>query len=232
MPRKLISLFVVVTIFCIAALVYNGASDLNTQQRIILSKAKEIIPFFSNEFGSESHRSAREYSSTTEPSSSTAEFNVPFETASSSCDCSPSTMSNADLHEDQLSLPIPWMNLTTRRALEKRHPNFPVELISSSDKKWCKLLPLPHLINWNNIYFQSVKVSETTYLLYSAFFDNRELTDLRPCIRIVAYSRTKYPSVPSCYIWFNSTGPPVVSRVVRLGQSYCHGSCFTHTLSL
>ncbi|XP_042858644.1 uncharacterized protein LOC122244728 [Penaeus japonicus] len=48
------------------------------------------------------------------------------------------------------------------------------------------------------------------------FLDNRPLTDTRPCIRILVYSKDTNPTSPWCYIWFNSTGPPAVSRVTSI----------------
>ncbi|XP_042877223.1 uncharacterized protein LOC122256526 [Penaeus japonicus] len=197
-------IFIVVLVLCMAAALYQ-IFDFHTMNIKPIRHDEETHGLSSNNLVTVVRRNAVEHPSPFQPSPSLF----------SSCVCAPSTMRRANVYEEQLSVPIPWANLTTRQALEKWHPNFPLKLLNGSGKKWCKLLPMPHLINWNNIYLQSVKVSDTTYLLYSAFFDNRELTDLRPCIRILTYTKKEYPDVPWCYIWFNSTGPPVVSRIAR-----------------
>ncbi|XP_037784924.1 uncharacterized protein LOC119580842 isoform X2 [Penaeus monodon] len=218
MFRKLITSFVAVLVFTIASVLYSGTFDVRSLNIDITNQAEETPAFLSNDFVTEFRRDFAEFPSTSSPKTELLLRLTELEDsafASSSCPCSLSSMRYADVYEKQLSSTIPWINLTTRQALEKQHPNFPVNLLKNLDEKWCSLLPLPHLIKWHNIYFQSMKVSDTTYLLYSAFFDNRELTDLRPCIRILSYTRTKFPDVPWCYIWFNSTGPPIVSRVAR-----------------
>ncbi|XP_042858273.1 uncharacterized protein LOC122244441, partial [Penaeus japonicus] len=163
MSRK--SIFLVVLVFCMAAVLYQ-IFDFHTMNIKPKRHAKKTHGFSSNNLVTVVRQSAVEHPSPFQPSPS----------LNSSCVCAPSTMRRANVYEEQLSVPIPWANLTTRQALEKWHPNFPLKLLKVSGKKWCKLLPKPHLINWNNIYHQSVKVSDTTYLLYSAFFDNRELT--------------------------------------------------------
>ncbi|XP_037801299.1 uncharacterized protein LOC119596194 [Penaeus monodon] len=72
-------------------------------------------------------------------------------------------------------------------------------------------------IRWYNSYYQPVVVAKRTqFLLYSAYLDNRIATDVRPCIRILAYSKDTNPTAPWCSIWFNTTGPPAVSRVIRI----------------
>ncbi|XP_037801301.1 uncharacterized protein LOC119596197 [Penaeus monodon] len=142
-----------------------------------------------------------------------------LDSVSTSCTCGLAPLQHEELYSEYLSQPVLWLNLSTRQVLEKQHPNFPLELLSNVNRGWCDLLPSPIDIEWHNIYYQSLKVSEnTSYLLYSAFLDNRILTDTRPCIRILAYSKDTDPASPWCYIWFNSTGPPVVSRVIRLVQ--------------
>ncbi|ROT75107.1 hypothetical protein C7M84_006393 [Penaeus vannamei] len=195
MFRNLISPFVAVLAFAIAVMLYCAAFNVRTVTMNIAGRAEETPIFSSSDVATEFRRNVVESPSTAPPSSSTKEFED-YAFDYSSCVCSLSSMSHADVYKEQLSLVIPWLNLTTRQALERNHPNFPVNLLKSFDGKWCSLLPLPHLINWSNIYFQSLEVSTTTFLLYSAFFDNRELTDLRPCIRIVTYARTNSPPPP------------------------------------
>ncbi|XP_069970324.1 uncharacterized protein [Penaeus vannamei] len=143
-----------------------------------------------------------------------------------SCACALAPLSHEELYNEYLSQPVSWMNLSTRQVLEKQHPNFPVDLLSSVGGGWCNLLPSPIDIEWHNTYYQSLRVSEnTSYLLYSAILDNRILTDTRPCIRVLAYSKDIDPDSPWCYIWFNSTGPPAISPVLVIDYiDYVPGS--------
>ncbi|XP_037801300.1 uncharacterized protein LOC119596195 [Penaeus monodon] len=135
-----------------------------------------------------------------------------------SCECQLRNLSSYVLYEAQLSLPVPWLNLTSKEVLERTHPNLPVNMYNDvASMKWCKMLPALSTIKWQNTYYQPVRVLQRTqFFFYSAFLDNRIATDVRPCIRILAYSKDTNPTAPWCRIWFNTTGPPAVSPVVRI----------------
>lgn len=62
-----------------------------------------------------------------------------------SCSCSPTPDFDAKRYKKQLSLPISWLNLTSRQVLKKQHPNFPLDLLTNSHRRWCHLMPLPHM---------------------------------------------------------------------------------------
>ncbi|KAK7069243.1 hypothetical protein SK128_013173 [Halocaridina rubra] len=88
----------------------------------------------------------------------------------------------------------------------------------------CHLMPQPHAITWSNIYWQKLQMNEkVTFLLYSAILDNREQTDVRPCLRILAHSDTRKPPKPWCYLWYNASGPPVITQVIRTDYLHYRG---------
>ena len=57
------------------------------------------------------------------------------------CRCVTSSWLESDFISPYLSLTMPWDNTTIYRELQERHPNLPVELLSSKVKKRCSLLP-------------------------------------------------------------------------------------------
>lgn len=61
-----------------------------------------------------------------------------------SCTCGTAPLVQSYVYEEQLSLPIPWLNLTSRQILAQRHPNFPHSLTANTSQEWCHLLPPPH----------------------------------------------------------------------------------------
>ncbi|XP_037801383.1 uncharacterized protein LOC119596287 isoform X2 [Penaeus monodon] len=133
-----------------------------------------------------------------------------------SCACKAIPLRRSAFYQGQLSMMLSWKNQTSLQVLAKQHPNFPHSLLVNTSENFCELMPPPHNIAWEETYYQTVTVSNTTtYLLYSAVFDNRPLTDIRPCIRILAFTTAKKPTFPWCYIWFNTTGPPAISEVIR-----------------
>ncbi|XP_042858158.1 uncharacterized protein LOC122244345 [Penaeus japonicus] len=133
------------------------------------------------------------------------------------CKCKSKYTDLPPIFDSQFSLPVSWRNLTNKELLERTHPNLPINMYENSHTKWCQLLPAFNKIKWHNIYYQPVQVSESTlFFLYSAFLDNRVVTDVHPCIRILAYSQDVNPTAPWCHIWFNTTGPPAVSHVSRI----------------
>lgn len=59
-----------------------------------------------------------------------------------SCECQLRNLSSYVLYEAQLSLPVPWLNLTSKEVLERTHPNLPVNMYNDvASMKWCKMLP-------------------------------------------------------------------------------------------
>lgn len=58
------------------------------------------------------------------------------------CQCKLRNLTSRLLYEAQLSLPVSWLNLTSREVLERTHPNLPVNMYDEVvDVKWCQLLP-------------------------------------------------------------------------------------------
>ncbi|XP_047501900.1 uncharacterized protein LOC125047633 isoform X2 [Penaeus chinensis] len=134
-----------------------------------------------------------------------------------SCKCQTRPLKFREYYESQLSVTLPWLNMTSHEVLERTHPNLPINMYDDLNAKHCHLLPSFNRINWYNKYYQPVVVAKSTkFFLSSAFLDNRIATDVRPCIRILAWSKDTNPTAPWCRIWFNTTGPPAVSRVIRI----------------
>ncbi|XP_042858160.1 uncharacterized protein LOC122244346 [Penaeus japonicus] len=133
-----------------------------------------------------------------------------------SCACKTAPLLYSNIYREQLSKPVSWRNMTSIQVQAKNHPNFPYSLFEHTDKEFCDLMPKLHTIAWAETYYQTMTVSNfSSIYLYSAFLDNRPLAETRPCIRILAYTKAKRPASPWCYTWFNTTGPPAVSQVIR-----------------
>ncbi|XP_027227801.2 uncharacterized protein [Penaeus vannamei] len=134
-----------------------------------------------------------------------------------SCKCRLGSLKFRMFYESELSVPLPDLNITSKELLTRTHPNLPAEMFENLDTKRCHLVPSFSRIGWSSSYYQLAEAAKSThFLLYSAFLDNRPATDVRPCIRILAFSKDTNPAVPWCHIWFNTTGPPAVSRVMRI----------------
>lgn len=134
------------------------------------------------------------------------------------CPCTLSSKKGSKVSLDAFHQSITWLNETTEEHLTNRHPNFPVQMaleISRSGK--CHLMPSHLSISWINTYWQeAILDNDSTFLLYSAFYDNRTETDIRPCVRLLGV--TMALTVPQCWcqFWFNSTSPPSISKVQRI----------------
>nr|XP_053642642.1 uncharacterized protein LOC128695806 isoform X2 [Cherax quadricarinatus] len=100
----------------------------------------------------------------------------------------------------------------------QHHPNIPVRIIMDMTQNTrCNLMPSLFNIRWHNIYWQEAKLSQdTTVFLYSAIYDNRKHTDVRPCVRIVSVSSSTCLPPAYCHLWFNVTKPPVLRELSKL----------------
>lgn len=135
----------------------------------------------------------------------------------SNCPCNLITLERPKIYEKELNQWNPWYNLTTWGHLAKHHPNFPVTITRAIMKERCHLMPAPHNIEWRSKYWQYLNVNpNTSYYLYSAFIDNRVLTKVRPCVRILVNTKTQSPRDLWCYLWFGASQPPVLAQVTRV----------------
>nr|XP_045611461.1 uncharacterized protein LOC123766416 isoform X1 [Procambarus clarkii]XP_045611462.1 uncharacterized protein LOC123766416 isoform X1 [Procambarus clarkii]XP_045611463.1 uncharacterized protein LOC123766416 isoform X1 [Procambarus clarkii]XP_045611464.1 uncharacterized protein LOC123766416 isoform X1 [Procambarus clarkii] len=118
---------------------------------------------------------------------------------------------------EQMEEVISFLNQTTKENLVQHHPNFPMKLVMDMrNNKRCNLMPSLFNIRWQNIYWQEAKLSEdTVFFLYSAIYDNRTFTDMRPCVRVLGVSSSTSLPDAYCHFWFNITGPPVPSKVIK-----------------
>ncbi|XP_069949084.1 uncharacterized protein [Cherax quadricarinatus] len=118
---------------------------------------------------------------------------------------------------EQMEESITFLNQTTKKNLMQHHPNIPVRIIMDMTQNTrCNLMPSLFNIRWHNIYWQEAKLSQdTTVFLYSAIYDNRKHTDVRPCVRIVSVSSSTCLPPAYCHLWFNVTKPPVPSRIIK-----------------
>ncbi|XP_069939105.1 uncharacterized protein [Cherax quadricarinatus] len=135
------------------------------------------------------------------------------------CSCKQEAPEQPDTILSHLQENYPWINRTTSENLKMQHPNFPIDAVMRmiKEKTKCTLLPEYSSISWVNTYWQVTDtINKTTLYLYSAVYDNRTLTDVRPCVRVLVTTKTSRPSKPWCHLWFNVTGPPSAVRAERI----------------
>ncbi|MPC36044.1 hypothetical protein E2C01_029489 [Portunus trituberculatus] len=104
-------------------------------------------------------------------------------------------------------------NLPLSYGIEKR-PYLPSK---------CGKYPALVDLSFNNFYWQVLRSSDGTFYLYSAFFDNRTLTEPGPSVRILGMADRIKPAVKThCQLWYEGQGTPVVAKVVEYRYIWVH----------
>ena len=71
-------------------------------------------------------------------------------------------------------------------------------------------------LEFNNIYWQSLKTSNGTFQLFGAFYDNRKLSRIGPAIRIVGMINRIEPMIKTyCQLWYDGEREPKVVEILE-----------------
>lgn len=102
--------------------------------------------------------------------------------------------------------------------IEKRLPSLPlsywiktntIKSPSPNDKKKTTKNCIPHYpsifdLEFNNIYWQTLRSSNGTFQLFGAYFDNRKLSRIGPAVRIVGMIDRIEPKIKTyCQLWYD-----------------------------
>ena len=102
-------------------------------------------------------------------------------------------------------------------------PRYGLEKLAQPSNKCAKYPSLVDL-SFNNIYWQVLHSSNGTFYLYSAFFDNRTLTQPGPSIRVLGMANRIKPVVTThCQLWYEGDAAPVVAKVVEYRYIWVRG---------
>ncbi|CAG7732584.1 unnamed protein product, partial [Allacma fusca] len=78
----------------------------------------------------------------------------------------------------------------------------------------CAQFPTLYDLEFNNIYWQTLKTCNGTFYFYGAYFDDRERVIKGPTLRILSMMDRIEPTVKTyCQIWFQGEQKPVFSRM-------------------
>ena len=97
-------------------------------------------------------------------------------------------------------------------------PNIPLHysqrMNTRREKASCGQYPNLRDLDLFQKYWQRFRSSNGTFLLFSAFYDNRELVKKKPTIRILGMVNRYQPNVKThCQMWFKNMPDAVISRV-------------------
>lgn len=123
-------------------------------------------------------------------------------------DQDPSIDRSPSLTEDKLveeiqnkmpSLPIVYWN---------KYKNKPMGMNST-----CARFPSMFDLEFNNLYWQTLRTSDGTFQLYGAYLDKRAQNRLGPTVRILGMIDRIEPSVVTyCQLWFEGKKEPVITK--------------------
>lgn len=100
---------------------------------------------------------------------------------------------------------------------QKSVPNVPVQFWNKVKNRpmfykneSCAKFPSIFELEFNNIYWQTLRTSNGTFQLYGAYYDIRNMSRIGPAVRILGMINRIEPTVKTfCQLWFDSIKEPV-----------------------
>ncbi|XP_039298427.1 uncharacterized protein LOC111057086 [Nilaparvata lugens] len=107
--------------------------------------------------------------------------------------------------------------------LKKQLPSLPISFWHRNmnrglffNNNTCARYPDIFELEFNNLYWQSLRTTNGTFHLYGAYYDNRELSEIGPAVRILGMIDRIEPTVNTyCQIWFDHHRQPVFAEVME-----------------
>ncbi|XP_031347648.1 uncharacterized protein LOC116174011 [Photinus pyralis] len=103
--------------------------------------------------------------------------------------------------------------------IQKRIDNFPIAYWNKNKSKpigfnkTCARFPSMFDLEFNNIYWQTLRTTNGTFQLFGAYLDARPNNRLGPTVRILGMIDRIQPTVPTyCQFWFDGTKEPVIVK--------------------
>ncbi|CAB3369777.1 uncharacterized protein LOC135935988 [Cloeon dipterum] len=122
-------------------------------------------------------------------------------------DRSPVKNENAIVEEVQRSLPSLPLEYWSKTAKNK---------VGLSKNGSCAKYPSPYELEFNNIYWQTLRTSNGTFQLYGAYYDVRHLSRIGPAVRILGMLDRIEPKVKTfCQFWFEDQKEPAIIEVME-----------------
>ncbi|XP_011647628.1 uncharacterized protein LOC105433852 [Pogonomyrmex barbatus] len=106
--------------------------------------------------------------------------------------------------------------------IAERIPSLPLSDWSKNSKltkrgnESCAKYPQIYDLEFNNIYWQTLRTSNGTFQFFGAFYDNRKLSRIGPAIRIVGMIDRIEPTVKTyCQVWYEGENEPKIVETLE-----------------
>ncbi|XP_071518271.1 uncharacterized protein [Panulirus ornatus] len=115
----------------------------------------------------------------------------------------------------------PISNRTACEASEAWHPSLAVGFLAGQARRGARCATNPGLfsIRHQNLLWQEALVAGVSFLLYSAFYDDRDVQE-GPVVRLLLMVESTSPPTPTCHLWYDDDGVPIATRAIRM--DYLH----------
>ncbi|XP_077295621.1 uncharacterized protein LOC143917881 [Arctopsyche grandis] len=120
--------------------------------------------------------------------------------------------------------PLPSEDILAMEA-EKRLPSLPIaywekhkgkQTIKFYKNKTCAAFPTIYDLEFDNVYWQTLRSSNGTFHFFGAYYDIRPTSLLGPAVRILAMINRIEPTVVThCQLWFDNQNEPVIVKTLE-----------------
>lgn len=109
------------------------------------------------------------------------------------------------------SLPLAYWTKNSNRYASGQSKSKAKNVVGGSGGESCSNLRYPSIydIEFNNVYWQTMRTSNGTFQFFGAFYDRRKLSRIGPAIRIVGMIDRIEPTVKThCQLWYEGEREP------------------------
>lgn len=112
-------------------------------------------------------------------------------------------------------------NRTAQDSILATHPSLAIDFLAQQDSRgWrCSSTPGIFSVKHRNTIWQEAEVARHTFLLYGAYYDDRDVA-AGPLVRILVMVESTWPPTPTCHIWYENDVKPSATRAVKI--EYVH----------
>ncbi|XP_068212245.1 uncharacterized protein [Palaemon carinicauda] len=139
------------------------------------------------------------------------------------CDCG-SEVTTEERVAKYLNNLMDEIDLTTNRTAQESilatHPSLAIGFLTQQERRgWrCSNTPGIFSIKHRNSIWQEADIAGHTFLLYGAYYDDRDRRG--PLVRILGMVQSTWPPTPTCHMWYKNDVMPTATRAINI--EYVH----------
>ncbi|KAK7084718.1 hypothetical protein SK128_023624 [Halocaridina rubra] len=123
--------------------------------------------------------------------------------------------------DDLLAEVDPLTNRSVQERITDFHPSLAVDFLTQQEQRGhrCSVTPGLFSIRHRNAIWQEAEIGRQTFLVYGAYYDDRDKEE-GPFVRVLVMVESTWPPTPTCHMWYKNEVVPTATKAVNV--EYLH----------